>query len=215
MTFITGPVPPYSNPPIEPQYYQPSRFVISAITLGQTTTVTTTTDLNYVVGQTVRLLIPEKYGCQQLSGVQGLVVSIPASDQCVIEIDSSAASSFISSPYTATITNITRANPCVITANNSFSPGQFILIEDVGGMTQINDKEYVITSCNSTSITLNLNSSTFSAYTSGGIASLPGGVVSVPQIIAIGDNNSGIISSTGPIMSSTNIPGAFINISPL
>lgn len=215
MSFITGPVPPYSNPPIEPQYYQPSRFVISAITLGQTTTITTTTDLNYVIGQTVRLLIPERYGCQQLSGVQGLVVSIPNANQCVIQLDSSSAAAFIPSPYTANITNITQANPCVITANNSFSPGQFILLEDVQGMTQVNDNEYVITSCNSTSITLNLNSSTFSEYTDSGMASLPGGVVSVPQIIAIGDNNSGIISSTGPIMSSTNIPGAFINISPL
>lgn len=34
-----------------------------------------------------------------------------------------------------------------------------------------------------------------------------------PQIMAIGDVNSGIISSTGRNIPSTNIPGAFINIS--
>ena len=34
---ITGPIALYANLPIEPQFYQPWRFVITAITLGQTT----------------------------------------------------------------------------------------------------------------------------------------------------------------------------------
>ena len=86
---IPGPVPPYSNPPIEPQNFQPSRFVISNISLGNTTTVTTTKDMNYVVGQLVRLIIPSTYGCRQLNESQGYVLSLPASNQVVIDIDSS------------------------------------------------------------------------------------------------------------------------------
>lgn len=84
-----GPVPAYSNVPIQPDNYAPRRFVISAITLGQTTTVTTTEDLNYVVGQLVRLIIPPSFGCRQLNEVTGYVLSIPDVDQVVISIDSS------------------------------------------------------------------------------------------------------------------------------
>lgn len=89
MTVISYPIPPYQNLPIEPQNYQPSRFVISDITLGQTTVVTTTEDLNYVVGQLVRLIIPETYGCRQLNESQGYVLSLPAADEVEIGIDSS------------------------------------------------------------------------------------------------------------------------------
>ena len=84
-TVLSPPIPPYSNPPIQPQFYQPGRFVISNITLGQTTTVTVlptsfntvSTPLNYVVGQLVRLLIPNGYGCTQLNNIPAYVLSIP------------------------------------------------------------------------------------------------------------------------------------------
>ena len=86
---IVGPVPPYTNPPIEPQYYQPSKFYIEDVTLGRTTTVTTTEDHNYVIGQLVRLLIPSSFGCVQLNNTQGYVISIPASNEVELDIDSS------------------------------------------------------------------------------------------------------------------------------
>jgi hypothetical protein len=98
MSIFPGPTPAYNNPTIEPQDYQPSRFEISAISLGQTTTVTTSEDHNYVIGQLVRLLIPSFYGTYELSGQQGYVISIPASDQIIISIDSSSYTTFISSP---------------------------------------------------------------------------------------------------------------------
>ena len=86
---MTGPIPAYSNPPIEPQYYQPRFYFIDDIYLGQTTTVTTTVDHDYVVGQLCRLIIPPKFGCTQLNDVPGYVISIPAPDQVVLSIDSS------------------------------------------------------------------------------------------------------------------------------
>lgn len=86
---ITFPTPAYQNVPITPQYYEPSRFVISDVDLGQTTTVTTSEDHNYVVGQEVRLLIPASFGCFQLNNLNGFVLSIPADDQVEISIDSS------------------------------------------------------------------------------------------------------------------------------
>ena len=135
-----GPTPPFNNPPINPQYYQPSAFVISAISLGATTTVTTTVNNNYVIGQLCRLLIPDQYGSRDLNEVEGIVINIPAANQVTLNIYSVGVNPFI--------------------ANPSYGPTK-------------------------------------------------------PQILAIGDYNSGIISSTGRVIPTTSIPGSFINISPL
>jgi hypothetical protein len=139
MTIISYPIPAYSNVPIEPQFYQPSQFFISAIALGKTTVITTTTNVNYVVGQLVRLIIPQYFGCRQLNEKQGYVLSIPSANQIEVNINSSQnVDPYINSTYTTK-----------------------------------------------------------------------------PQILAIGDINNGLISSTGRVLLSTNIPGSFINISPL
>jgi hypothetical protein len=133
-----GPVAPYYNVPINAQYYKPSQFFISGITLGQTTLVTTTVNHNYVIGQGVRLVIPYFNGTNQLNEQQGLVISIPNPNQVIINIDSSAYTLFKTSTY----------------------PTQ-------------------------------------------------------PQILAIGDINSGDINASGNVNTGTFIPGSFINISPL
>ena len=85
---IFGPIPPYNNPPINPQYYNPSRFVISNVTLGYPTIITTTQNMNYVIGQLVRLIIPPSFGCYQLNEMTGYVVTIPAANQVGITINS-------------------------------------------------------------------------------------------------------------------------------
>lgn len=110
---IQGPVPPYSNVNIAPQNYQPNVFVISAIMLGVTTTVTTTNDLNYTIGQTVRLIIPPENGCRQLNGISGNVISIPAANQVQIDINSSQ-----------------NVDPFIATANPRENP-QIVAIGDV------------------------------------------------------------------------------------
>jgi hypothetical protein len=86
---ITYPVPAYANLPIEPQFYQPSRFVISNVAIGVQTTVTTTTNMNYVIGQEVRLLIPPSFGCFQLNGQTGYILAIPAANQVKLSLNSS------------------------------------------------------------------------------------------------------------------------------
>lgn len=139
-TVISYPIPAYQNLPINSDFYIPSRFVISAISLGLTTTVTTSVDHNYVIGQQIRLLIPVQYGSYQLNNVQGTVISVPSTTQVEINVDSQQVNAFIASPTTSTIQQ--------------------------------------------------------------------------PQILDIGDFNSGIISSTGRVIPTTNIPGSFINVSP-
>jgi hypothetical protein len=92
MTFfprVKGPVPPYANVAIQANFFQPSQFFISAITFGPTTTITTTVNNNYVVGQEVRLIIPPSFGCVQLNESSGFVLSIPSPNQVVVSINSS------------------------------------------------------------------------------------------------------------------------------
>ena len=132
-----GPTPAYNNPPIEPQFYQPSRFQISNISIGVQTTVTTTVNQNYVIGQLVRLIIPNGYGCTQLTNRTAYVIAIPAANQVTLDLNSKTASAFI---------NAGRATP--------------------------------------------------------------------PQIVAVGDVNTGAINIE-PNPEILNIPGSFINISPL
>ncbi|MBS3903754.1 MAG: hypothetical protein KGZ39_00325 [Simkania sp.] len=96
--FNQPPIAPYRNPPIHPEYYAPRKFTISNISLGLSTTITTSSDHDYVVGQLVRTWIPSFYGTFQLNGQENYVTSIPASNQVVINLDSRAYDTFIPSP---------------------------------------------------------------------------------------------------------------------
>lgn len=98
MNPFPGPTPPYSNPPINPQYYKPRVFQISNISLGRTTTITTVDDMNYVIGQLVRLVIPMAFGCTQINGHVGYVIDIPADNEVTIGLFSSYSDPFISKP---------------------------------------------------------------------------------------------------------------------
>jgi hypothetical protein len=137
---ISGPIAPESNPPINPQYYQPGVFYISAIFRDVFTAVTTVGNHNYVVGQLVRLVIPMIYGAFQLNEREGYVTAIPLPDQVLINIDSTNADPFVANP--------------------------------MSGTTQ-------------------------------------------PQIVAVGDVNTGQINASGKISQKTYIPGSFVDISPL
>lgn len=135
---ITGPVPPYANVPIHPEYFKPRKYFISTMSLGTTTTVTTTAAHDYVIGQLCRLIIPTVNGPYQLNEKTGYVISIPSSTQVVLDLNSQKLDAFV----TTTL------------------PTQ-------------------------------------------------------PQILAIGDINSGNINASGNLATSTVIPGSYQNISPI
>lgn len=131
---IIGPIAPYSNVPINAQYYLPSRFTISAVTLGATTIVTTTDDNDYVIGQLCRLIIPPSFGCRQLNESQSFVIDIPASNQVTLQLNSSiGVDPYIASSAAtpAQILAIGNINSGAINSNGNqqigtFIPGSFI-----------------------------------------------------------------------------------------
>lgn len=77
------------------------------------------------------------------------------------------------------ITNVTKANPAVVTTGvaHGYSNGDQVYISNVGGMTQVNStvgKQYLVAGATATTFQLhdldgnNVNSSAYTAYTSGG-----------------------------------------------
>lgn len=79
----------------------------------------------------------------------------------------------VSSGVEKTITGASNGYPCVITAStHGYSSGDVINIQDVEGMTNLNNASYVITRIDADNFSLNgVNSLPYSAYTSGGTAS--------------------------------------------
>lgn len=135
MSIISYPIPAYQNVPIESQFYQPRSFVISNITLGQLTTVTTIQNMDYVIGQLVRLVIPPTFGCTSLNQQTGYVIAIPAANQVTLNIYSANADPFKSSALTTKpqIIPIGDVNTGVTnnqgrSSNRTYIPGSFINI---------------------------------------------------------------------------------------
>lgn len=71
---------------------------------------------------------------------------------------------------TATITSISKSAQAVLTVGaHSFVAGMSVHISGVGGMTQINAQRALITATDATHITVAINSTAYSTYTSGGV----------------------------------------------
>lgn len=73
-------------------------------------------------------------------------------------------------PSETSITNITQANPAVVTATgHGLSNGQIVYIKDVGGMEELNDRAFVVAGVSGATFQLTgEDSSSYAAYTSGG-----------------------------------------------
>lgn len=132
-TVISFPIPAYSNVPIQPQFYKPRFWFISSITQGITTTVTTTTNQDFVVGQLVRFIIPKPFGIRQLNEQEGYVIQIPAANQVVVDINSTqmdpfTTSTFTTQPQILPVGNIANGaqNNSGRVNNGTFPPGAFI-----------------------------------------------------------------------------------------
>ena len=102
-------------------------------------------------------------------------------------IDNAFISETGSTGTTINISNITKANPCVITTSTAhgLSDSDEIIISNVVGMTELNGNNYYVDVINSTQFGISelenlselINSTNFGTYTSGGTITVPGGVI--------------------------------------
>lgn len=109
-------------------------------------------------------------------------ISKPVTGTVTMRVDGSPFSSFtldvttgiatLTAVSSASITNITNANPGVVTtgAAHGFSNGDKIWIKDVVGMTQVNNTLFTIAGASGSTFNLGVDTSGYSAYTSGGTA---------------------------------------------
>lgn len=132
-------VPAENNPVINPQYFQPSKFAVSAISKGATTTITMTpstirgitTYPNYVVGQLVRVVMSAKHGMRQMDNRQGYVLSLPSSTSVEVDIDSRFFDNFVANPSGETtpaqIVSVGDINSGVVNSSGRTSLGTYVL----------------------------------------------------------------------------------------
>jgi uncharacterized protein (TIGR02217 family) len=90
-------------------------------------------------------------------------------DASMITIDTTAGTVTFDANKTANITGITQAASAVVTVGaHSFAVDESVHFSSVAGMTQINGLRGTITAIGGTTITVDINSSAFTAYSSGG-----------------------------------------------
>jgi len=100
-----------------------------------------------------------------LMGLSG--VSIPAAG---FTVDTTTGKVTFAANKTRNISNITKAARAVVTVgSHTFTTDDTVYVSAVSGMTQINSARYSIYSTDATSITLNVNSTAFSNYATGGV----------------------------------------------
>ena len=107
----------YVKKVLYPWNYVPGQLVISAITTGSTTTVSTSSNHNLVVGQEVGFYIPSVWGTVQLnelpnsqipgSPIYGYVTSVSSNTQFVCSINSTGYTAFNSNPTVAQAIGLT------------------------------------------------------------------------------------------------------------
>ena len=102
--------------------------------------------------------------------------------QVAITLSDSQMRSYTQLATPLTITGATNANPCVLTCNNTLAANQYVLIQNVQGMTQLNNNVYIILSATTTSINIGVDSTTFGTYVSGGTVTLVGPVNQTSEI---------------------------------
>jgi len=103
----------------------------------------------------------------------GLVKRTIDADNFVIDIPFPSTANIVGATQaTRAILTLTWPVPAVPPVINSYFPGQRVSISGVVGMVELNGNTYTIVSVTPTSITLNVNSTGFTAYVSGGTTTL-------------------------------------------
>lgn len=115
-----------------PDLYLPSGSVVTAVTVGSTTTVTTTTNHNFVAGQEIAFHIPSQYGITELntlpnnvipgSPVYGVVQSVSSNTQFVCNIDSTGYTAYSNNVAVASVAGLSFPQVYAIGSLNTGGP---------------------------------------------------------------------------------------------
>ena len=105
------------------------------------------------------------------------VTSVQSGYLATVEIIEQVSDNHVSN-LTATITNITKANPAVVTSSShGFTNGQKVIIRNVVGMTEVNNLVFTVAGATTNTFQLSgVDSTGYTTYTSGGSAGLSAGV---------------------------------------
>lgn len=116
---------------------------------------------------TVEFRTPVSIGGLILSGVYPIALSLSTTTYRIV-----ANSNASSTQAAAAISNASQANPCVVTTGvHGFANGDLIYIDNIAGMTQLNQRLYEIAGVTATTFQLSgVDSSAYTAYSSGGTA---------------------------------------------
>lgn len=116
------------------------------------------------------------------------------------------------SPNFFFISNVALGQTTLVTTtvNHNFVIGQLtrLIIPPTFGCIQLNEQEgYVISIPSPNQVELTI-------YSAGGTSFNSSSATTQPQILPVGEINTGAINSSGRLNTGTAIPGSFINISP-
>ena len=165
--------------------------------------VVTITAHGYTTGDVVQL--SNTTGMPQVGG-QFYTITVTGANTFTIPVNSSGFSAAATNvvarrvsvgplfvPQRRTITNITQANQAVVTTstNHGLTPGQVvrILVPSRFGMNQLNRVQAEILAVTANTMTLNVNSSLFTAFAYPVVAQYP---VNFPQIVPMGSGPFGL-----------------------
>lgn len=158
-------------------------FAGCQVALGPITVTGTLTDVtsNSVFRDSARTEAPDYFGEGTITFTTGANAGLKP-----IKIKSHVGSN------SAAITAITKAASAVATVGtHTFVYGDIVLFSGVVGMTEINGLTGAVTATDATTITVNINSTAFSTYVSGGTAALLNGGLTVHEAfhypVAVGD----------------------------
>ena len=152
-TALSGsPTGAYVKKVLYPFLYAPGVAVISAITTGSTTVVSTTAPHNFVVGQEVAFRIPSSWGTTQLnslpntvvpgSPIYGYVTIVNSATQVTVNIDSSSYTAFNSNQTVASVPGLSYPQILAVgdvnTGGTLYSGGALYPSPVVNGVSTIN-----------------------------------------------------------------------------
>jgi hypothetical protein len=139
--------------------------------------------------QTLKLVSPNVYQLQKAYGIGGatelaiglpvrtifkpvpstVLVAVSGRTQANWTVDTKTGLVTFPTNKAANITAISKANPAVVSVSaNTFVVGDSVLVSSIGGMAQINGLRLPVTAVGTGTISLGVDSTTFSTYTSGG-----------------------------------------------